>query len=583
MAAGNRSVLVVLDSRRRVARIGADGSVFAALDHFGVAWEVLECGDYMGSPPGHLQARAAYVLAHDGAGAGLTDAQAQTIAAEVAAGAGFVSFDREIDSWPQALAALAPATGPAEEVAALEFTDDGGFIAFGHEQDERIEFDMPLSARTLRIQAPWRPLLRTPGGACAAATGTAGQGRVVVFGCGERLWADEVFGHVRGVDGLMWRALVWVARKPFPMRCIPPFVSARMDDCNGTYGAFAYVEAMNRHGIRPNLGLFIDEMGPTDWTAAKRLYDSGGADFSMHAFRDDFYVALPNYRPYAVLPDKPDLSQGGKQTLFEGLSVCHVSGRDLPDETILRNFRRMDEAFSRAGIRHSRIVNAHFGEIANRAVPLFLERGADMPSNNSAVGQLYGNQPPYRPRPYGIRGLTGRHGLVIDRCPQHPGMTFINMSQSHLGATHMAGDILSGLVPFIGEADSPMLPEAIDRGSANVKFGLDALAFGIIMTHEERINVISPEDWRTVIDGIMRGLEGWDLECTGREHVSIITRRLLDSRLVRAELTADGLECELCGVTDGPSPLTVWENEGDGCVRRVEEVERLEGFGRVVV
>ena len=54
MAAGNRSVLVVLDSRRRVERAGADQTVFAALDHFGVAYEVLECGDYVGVPPGHV-------------------------------------------------------------------------------------------------------------------------------------------------------------------------------------------------------------------------------------------------------------------------------------------------------------------------------------------------------------------------------------------------------------------------------------------------------------------------------------------------------------------------------------------------
>ena len=356
-----------------------------------------------------------------------------------------------------------------------------------------------------------------------------------------------------------------------------------MDDCNGTYNAFDYVRVMNRYGIGPNLGLFTDEMGPTDWAAAKRLYDAGGADFSMHAFRDDFYMARPDYKPYAVLADKPDLSCGGTQTLFEGLSLDHNTGLDLPVETIRRNFRRMDEAFARAGIRHSRVLNAHFGEVGWPAVPLFLERGVDMPCNNSALGQLYSNQPVWRPRPYGIRGRTGRHGLTIDRCPQHPGLTFIAMSVSHVGKTHMTTDILSGRVPFLGESDTPKLAEASAAGVANIKLGLDALGYGLLFTHEERINAISLADWETVVTAIVAGLDGWEVQYAEREYVGIICKRLLDSRLVRANMTDQGLQCELCGQTDGPSPLTIWENEKDGCTRRVVEVDTIDGYAATLI
>jgi len=260
-----------------------------------------------------------------------------------------------------------------------------------------------------------------------------------------------------------------------------------------------------------------------------------------------------------------------------------VTGRDLDDATVERNFRRMDEAFARAGIRHSRVLNAHFGEVGWRAISKFLERGVDRPCNNAALGQLYGNQPPWRPRPYGVRGLSGRFGLVIDRCPAHPGMSMINMSAAHFGETHMASDILSGHAPFLNESDHPRLQDAADRGIANVKLGLDALAFGILMTHEERLNAISSEDWETVVTTIVRGLDGWDVEFAGREHVSIIAKRLLDSQLVRAEAAGDELQCELTGVTDGPSPLTVWENEGDDCARQTVEVEGFDGFVAVRV
>jgi len=583
MAAGNRSVLVVLDSRKGAERRSADQTVFAALDHFGVAWEVLDGGDYMGIVPSHVAPRALYVIAHDGAAEWVPPEAARQIADAVEQGAGLVSLDRRPQQWPTPLRSLLPADLGDARTGTLRFAAPPSFITAGHPQAEETELGDELAVVTVPASKPWRPLVTAGDGQAVIACATAGQGRVVIFGTGERLYAEGVYGHVRGIDGLLWRSLVWAAAKPFPMRCVPPYVTARMDDCNGAHSAFGYVDVMNRFGIKPNLGLFIDELGPTDWAAAKRLYDAGGADFSMHAFRDDFYTSRPDYKPYAVLADKPDLSAGGTQTLYEGLSLDHETGLDLSAETVERNFRRMDEAFARAGLRHSRVLNAHFGEIGWRAVPLFLQRGIDMPSNNAAAGQLYGNQPVWRPRPYGIRGASGRHGLVIDRCPQHPGVTLVNMSVAHIGRTHMMSDILSGRVPFLGEADEPKLAEAAQAGITNIKLGVDAMGFGVLMTHEERINAISPDDWETVVTSIVRGLDDWDVEYAGREHVSVICKRLLDSRLVRANLTPQGLQVELCGQTDGPSPLTRWENEGDGCVRRVVELDRIEGFAQVYV
>lgn len=583
MSAGNRTALVILDSRKPAERRSADQTVFAALDHFGLAWEVLDGGDYMGAIPSYIAPRALYIIAHDGAAEWLKPEVAQQIAEAVAQGAGLVSFDRRLGEWPSPLCDLAPREVGVAKVGTLRFAASPSFITSGHAPEEELELGEELSVVTFPASDSWQPHVTTTEGQAVIASTSAGEGRVVLFGTGEKLYAEGVYGHVRGIDGLMWRSLVWAAAKPFPMRCIPPYITARMDDCNGTYNAFDYVKVMNRFGIGPNLGLFIDEMGPTDWAAAKRLFDAGGADFSMHAFRDDFYMARPNYKPYAVLEDKPDLSEGGTKTLFEGLSLDHNTGLPLPMETIRRNFQRTDEAFAKAGIRHSRVINAHFGEIAWQAVPLFLERGADMPCNNSAIGQLYSNQPVWRPRPYGIRGTSGRHGLTIDRCPQHPGMTFIAMSTSHVGKTHMVTDILNGNVPFIGESETPKLDAAIQRGISNLRLGIDALAYGLLFTHEERINAISLEDWETIVTSIVGSFDGWDVEFGERETVGVLCKRLLDSRLVRAGMTEKGLYCELCGQTDGPSPLTIWKNEGDGCVRQVVDIDRIDGYAAVTV
>jgi hypothetical protein len=147
----------------------------------------------------------------------------------------------------------------------------------------------------------------------------------------------------------------------------------------------------------------------------------------------------------------------------------------------------------------------------------------------------------------------------------------------------MSHDILSGRVPFLREADEPKLDEAAQAGIDNITLGLDGLGFGVLMTHEERINVISPDDWDYVVESIARGLDGWDCEFAGREHVGVTCKRLFDSALVRANAADGGLVCELVGETGGPSPLTVWENEGDDCTRRVVDVNAIDGFAEVRV
>jgi len=238
----------------------------------------------------------------------------------------------------------------------------------------------------------------------------------------------------------------------------------------------------------------------------------------------------------------------------------------------------MDDAFARAGIRHSRVLNSHFGEIGWRAVPLFLARGVDCHCNNSVVGQLYGNQPPWRPKPYGVRGPNGRHGLILDRCPQHSGLAFIGASVSHLGRTHMVTDILHGHTPFLGECDRSRPDLAIARGVSNLKMELDTLGYGEIMCHEERIDCIPLEDWERVVNGIVEGLKGWDWVPVEREQISIVCKRIIESSLVYADVAGSEMHCEFSGVTDGPSPLTIWENDGDTCRRRTTDVPPIEGF-----
>jgi len=109
----NQTALVVLDSRRAPDRRLAENAVLAALDHFGVPWDLYELGapevasDFAAAaardpmaPPGARKVvdryagdRALFILAHDGAGR-MPAPMARLVADAVRAGAGLLSFDR---------------------------------------------------------------------------------------------------------------------------------------------------------------------------------------------------------------------------------------------------------------------------------------------------------------------------------------------------------------------------------------------------------------------------------------------------------------------------------------------------------
>ncbi|MFA5645486.1 MAG: hypothetical protein WDA18_03920 [Candidatus Ratteibacteria bacterium] len=581
MSAGNRSVLVVIDSARVASRKTVDVTVCAALDHFGAAWEVFDSANRWEVPEGYFD-RALIIIGHDGAGAALSKERATEIKEAVTAGVGLISFDREIFAWPEPLKDLAPTIEDRGSICGLSFPDPCHSLAVGHRSGEEILFLEETVSLRFKKDAHSSVIATDTEEVPIILLREEEKMRTLFFGIGNALYQEEVFGHLRGLDGLFWRGLVQVARKPFPLRSIPPYLSARIDDCHGTHTAFQYVDIFNKHGISPNLGLFIDELGPTDWQGASRLFQKAGADFSAHAFRDDFYKAYSDWKPFGTLADKPDLSEGGKVTCFEGIGLDHETGRDLDDKTVQNNFKRIDEAFSRAKIRHSRIINAHYGEIGLSSLPYFLERNVTFLCNNSLPGQLYGNQKVWRPLPYQQRSTLGRHGFALDRIPHHPAFTMISASGDQLGdRVSIKSEILRDHVPFLGEAPSLQMEKAVKRGITAASIGFDSLAFGMIMTHEERIDVIALQEWEKVVSGIVEGITEYETIPTSREFISMICKRLFDTQLSFANLENSRLTCEITGVADGPSPLTVWNDGPDGPVVSREDVPEVQGFLRV--
>ncbi|MEM3551631.1 MAG: hypothetical protein QXV01_11145, partial [Candidatus Bathyarchaeia archaeon] len=123
---------------------------------------------------------------------------------------------------------------------------------------------MPSPSATTLLMAGPNPLLVVT---------EYGQGKAVQWTSYDFLdW--NVLGYFRGLDDVFWRSFVWAARKPFVMQGMLPFVTMRIDDCDGPYDYIDYIS-----GFVPVIAAFMTS-GSKDQLAA--YVNNGKAICAIH-------------------------------------------------------------------------------------------------------------------------------------------------------------------------------------------------------------------------------------------------------------------------------------------------------------
>jgi len=145
-----------------------------------------------------------------------------------------------------------------------------------------------------------------------------------------------VLGPMEGLDDLVWRSLVWAARKPFVMRGLPNLLTLRSDD---TTGPFGWVHVANEMGFKPWLGLFLSDVAEADTADLRNLVTNGNATASIHSLdccTTFFYFDHPNAVPW-------------------------------PDNVMSNHFYTGTQWHTSHGIPISKVVVAHYSEIGPNA------------------------------------------------------------------------------------------------------------------------------------------------------------------------------------------------------------------------
>jgi len=341
-----------------------------------------------------------------------------------------------------------------------------------------------------------------------------------------------------GMIDVLWRAIVWAARKPFPVLSVPPFVTARIDDCNGTRRNFSYVDVMNRHGILPHLGLFMDHIpgtGPVVETM-RRLAADHAAQFAPHAF-DPFRLIFF------------DRDKG-----------------PYPEQVLNRHFDQVEQRFKQWAVPRAATVNPHWGQVGVNCAPWFEQYGYRYTMLQFIPGEIIskGVMRHWSPRPFGNYAFVADHTVLMGHVfsvvshwhPSHvlqwlgPEAYRVRLHEysRHIDflfdRTIFDPDRYYRYVqtnpiderPWRSPARANKLSDAARTAAEAVRLALQASFYGCITTHEYSLAVLTDEELDQILHEFDRRLTGYERIPCHYDAVAAYMKTHAHAGLARCEL-----------------------------------------------
>ncbi|MDD5678752.1 MAG: hypothetical protein PHW60_12315 [Kiritimatiellae bacterium] len=552
-SAGNACLLVVVDSQSSFWNYTiVDQTVLCALEHCGMPYRVLDLAQSRLTEKA-LRECACLVLAQSQLGSSLTPQAACLIAAAVKSGMGLVNLDNDLRLYPDAYLEIFgfervnPHMGvtsvvhirPADHyISALQ--KPGTF----HDLDRMATFT---------IVERWRPDVMaladgvlgkdqlvyirhlTPGSSFIPGTypilfaGRWGRGKAVQFAISPRVWRQAIYGHGRNLDDLFWRALVWAARKPFAANLIPPFVTMSVDDCSGAHN-FGYVDIAHRHGYVPMPSLFLKNVPPRLYPMIRDHLKRGITQFNTHAM--DYY----------------------------DLMIFKFGQGELSDVELKRHFEYESSWWRKVGARPGPTLRFHWTEYGVRALP-FLKR----------TGRLFFN-------PALQTGLMKADHCIQDGFWPYNLQTryydYLPDDHDFYGFASVHGryqeDFLAGNTVYDNQVND--VEKAAETAADHIAAGLRCGFYGECITHEQRIAVLSLEEWEKLLARVGQRLEKFEKIFTGYDQIGQYLRARDGVWLGRSAVRDHRLQWTLSGQSSMPMQVSIFQDEGETVLREFKSV-----------
>ncbi|MDO9464268.1 MAG: hypothetical protein Q7J67_03125 [bacterium] len=560
---GNLAVLTVIDSSKKEFPYVKQG-FFLAFRHLGIPYRTIDLSKE-NLTPGKIADCRAVVIAQEGIGEKFSSADGDSIKKSVEeSGVGLINFDHRLNSYPSVLRNILIGTNKNIKFNAskgLKIKDTHHFITETYQENQKTEFLQDIEVAILSSSFEKDNLISSLENYPVLNLSRLGKGRVIQFFISPRMWHCEYFGHLHGLDGLFYKSIIWAAKKPFLMMAMPPFVTARIDDCSGseshyiTNGKsaalnFRYIDTLNKYGYIPNIGPFLDDITDSDGKIIKKKYDKKLAEFSPHAFGES------------------------KDRKIKSMIYMKHNGEEYTKKELTRNFEKVDRKFSSWGIKPSRVLNAHYCETGINSIPFLKKREQNLLMGISVLfGKRYSDPSPENWKPYGIKRRDGKYAFIADYMPDYP--EFFNLSNAFPYEERI--DFLHGNTKFEGENKKNAIEDAIKKGVEIITLGLDSLFFGCLLTHEQRISAMNAEEWEQVLKGIDKLTSKYKKIFKGYDYIAEYAKSRYDTKITEANYnsTTEQMILKLKGKSSLPLKVYVYNDES--CQHKFKEIPVFEG------
>lgn len=491
---------VVLVNSASPHRIDFDHYLKLYLDYFDVPYQAVDVAAHQGALD--FDQAALVILGHEGVLAGVKPDGLAALDAYVRGGGGVWSFDMATGAEKdrRLLPAILQLAQTEPTIIApnspIKFVDRDHYIT-------AYKIDRPdLQTVDPAFRAGWPGMVKMP-----RVTGLSPQARTLVtlggtplviimpYGTGRIVqwttyqWLDaNILGFFNGLDDIVWRSLVWAARKPFVFEGNIPLVSMRIDDAYGEGDDFRYIDVINKYGIVPHISFFMDATSPA---AARNLGEytrTGKAETFVHS------------------------REVGEGKFFYSDFDIHdlTPGREASDETIRKNFEDLDAFFKKYQIKYARTLVTHWTDPGRNTLPYLRAMGIQFASFVQTLprcGEVH-------PWPYQLYQAAGHYGKTFGSWGSgsfiyHPGIV-LDYGVDDPSIFCVVTDTPSIKVDWLRPSDEQheggtrTVAGVINDGINMLRHELDSMAPTYFFTHE--LNIVQLEGGAEGLDRAFAGV-----------------------------------------------------------------------------
>lgn len=512
------------------------------LDQFGCARDVFDTASPDG-PAAEWSRWPLIVLAHPGCLGDSTET-ADAVREAAADGTGLVSFGEAIGPWTR------PAAADGKPSALISLRDPVHPITRQHADGERRKHYNLLQSVSPRLEAGGDVLAALGGSPLLAVhdegVSGAGSGRAAVWTTLD--WArPNVLGPLYGLDDLLWRSLVWAARKPFVLRCLPPLVTMRVDDVSG-FGrkeggpsGLYWLRDCVELGWKPWVGLFLDDLTPEAVSELEPMMKEGQVTGCPHAF------SYWDFIYFRHTPKKPELGY------WSEAAVCEP----LPEADVERNIRRVEAWYeANPGVPMSKVFGPHYYELSRGFLPHLARWGFRYVTSMNPPDRPYSGKMTYG-APYFRKKLPQAADSPVFYADWYPA-----------GDERFAKRWFASLTEIRDDKGYEWMPNqdvdaTIRHGINQLARALDAKVLAQLFTHESGyIQYISPERWRAIMEGITAFCDSRGAIYSTLDDAMAYLKDLKLSRWTRGKLDEAGrLKLDFEGESEGTTRVAVYADE----------------------